>query len=439
MGNAITTKSFGVTSVILTIDVLSAQLTNFYVAICHSEPWANESSPDIPTDTNITDVNIWRSMYGGKKIAGNEFIAVVPLINWTANTVYAAYNDQDANLYSKNFYVMNNTYSVYKCVENNYGANSTVQPTYTATGVTNQTSDLYIWKYMFTISASDRTNFLTSNWMPVKTLSLDDGSLQWQVQNNATSGINSVLVINGGIGYNNTANITVVITGDGAFCTATANINLTSQTVTSISVTNPGSGYHYANAAIVGGGGSGATANVVISPFGGHGSDPVNELGASSMMSTISFNNTESGKLDVQNAFRQFILLRDPLIYGTTTKFANTVFSQSTPLNLSAGSGNYILNESVFQGSGMVGSTFSGTVLDWDPVNSVIYLTKTSGNPTSAALIGLNSGTARFIIGIGTPDVQPYSGNILYIDNFTSIQRANNQSEIFQFVFSFSK
>lgn len=97
------------------------------------------------------------------------------------------------------FYVVTDDLNVYKCLENNSGAVSTTKPTSTSTadGTPAALADGYIWKYMFTISAADAEKFVSSNWIPVKTLTSDDGSLQWDVQtNNTVHGLDPVRELN---------------------------------------------------------------------------------------------------------------------------------------------------------------------------------------------------------------------------------------------------
>ena len=89
------------------------------------------------------------------------------------------------------FYVVTDQLNVYKCLGNNNGGVSTIKPSSTSPANTTPAAetDGYIWKYMYTISDADSDKFLTTNWMPVKTLtSTDDGSNQWDVQTNALAG-----------------------------------------------------------------------------------------------------------------------------------------------------------------------------------------------------------------------------------------------------------
>jgi hypothetical protein len=75
--------------------------------------------------------------------------------------------------------------------------------------------------------------------MPIRKLTSDNGTLQWQVQQGAVDGsIYDIKVTSGGIGSTNVNNLVVTITGDGQSATATANINTVSQTVSSITLTD---------------------------------------------------------------------------------------------------------------------------------------------------------------------------------------------------------
>jgi hypothetical protein len=67
--------------------------------------------------------------------------------------------------------------------------------------------------------------------------------------------------------------------------------------------------------------GTGATANVVISPVGGHGSNPVRELAADKVMLNVQLKNTTSGisangngYIPSNTEFRTISILRDPVL-----------------------------------------------------------------------------------------------------------------------------
>jgi hypothetical protein len=137
--------------------------------------------------------------------------------------VYAPYNVSDADLFNHpttfdiqaanlagtykagSHYVITDEYHIFKCLSNGNGAKSTVKPTlplnppYTVSGI-----DGYVWKYLATVSNSQTQNFLTNQWLPVKTVQEGDLSNQWDVQSSAVScAIDSYLMSSLGSGYVN--------------------------------------------------------------------------------------------------------------------------------------------------------------------------------------------------------------------------------------------
>jgi hypothetical protein len=300
-----------------------------------------------------------------------------------------------------------------------------------------QTADGYIWKYMYTLNAEEKLRFLTSKFIPVKTLTESDNSQQWNVQENAIDGaIHVIKVTNPGSDY--TANDVVVhITGDGLYANAYAVLNTQSNTVQSIVVDNLGYGYTYASIDLLSSVGTGATARAVISPPGGHGSDPVVELGGSYLIFNIQFKNTEGGVLTTHNDYRQIALVDSPRMFGTTARFSGGAFSQLTTLALNGTSVEYTEDEWVYQGASLSTATFKGLVTEWDSGNNRIRLSQTEGTATKDLLIGANTTAARFVSSITNPTLQPRSGNLLYTDNIPAIQRADDQAEDYRIVLNF--
>lgn len=296
--------------------------SNVYMTFGRSFAWSNDASPPQANTSVASFYEVWDNMIGGKRLTGNDIRHCVPRFNWTANNVYYAYDSlvdsKDLKRSNTQFYVVTDEWNVYKCLANNYGANSTTKPTSISTTSDFQTPDGYIWKYMYTVTAEERLRFVTSSYIPVKTLQVNDGSLQWGVQNNTTTGaIHNIVLTNFGSGYTSN-NIVVSISGDGQAANAFAVRNVVSNTVSSIVIDNKGSGYTYADVTVTSSNGSNAVARAVISPAGGHGSDPLTELGGSNLVLNIQFKSNENGKFPVVNDYRQIALLEDPLVYGTS-------------------------------------------------------------------------------------------------------------------------
>jgi hypothetical protein len=167
----------------------------YYIFGGKSQPWPNDSQPT-PTADSIeqTQLSVYGDLLFGKLISNTDVSPLIPRYNWTSNTVYVAYDQSDADLFSKQFYVMNDQFQVYKCIFNNRGANSTVQPRLTSTIGTFNTSDGYVWKYMYTVDSQANTKFTSSDYIPVSTNNAVSG--------NAVSGsIDAFKISNGGSGY----------------------------------------------------------------------------------------------------------------------------------------------------------------------------------------------------------------------------------------------
>lgn len=135
------------------------------------------------------------------------------------------------------------------------------------------------------------------------------------------------------------------IIGDGQGAKAYTRVNSSTGAISNVQVIAVGSGYSRAQALITSNSihGSGATANVVISPTGGHGSNPIRELYADKIMMNIQFNGVEgvsangNGYIPSNTEFRSISLLSDPVLkcdsnnnFITVERIANTSNSPAT-------------------------------------------------------------------------------------------------------------
>lgn len=110
----------------------------------------------------------------------------------------------------------------------------------------------------------------------------------------------------------------VVISGDGTDAEGVAFCDI-SGIVRRIDVTNVGRDYTYAQVQIlpaIHAPEDMPLPKAVVSPDGGHGSNPVRELGARQVMIVMQLSQDESGSLSVANDFRQFGIVVNPIIRG---------------------------------------------------------------------------------------------------------------------------
>lgn len=396
-----------------------------YITIGKIDDWSTNSRT--PLNTREAQIYNWNSMIGGKQILSNRISLVIPRIDWTYGTTYTMYDDTNEELDISSFYVVTDEANVYKCLYNNDGQPSTVKPTGTNTSNI-ILSDGYIWKFMYNISIEESNNFMTNNFMPVKTLLEDDGSIQWTIQESAVSGsIDVIKVEENGSGYTEAPTVTIV--GDGEGATAVASIE--DGIVTKIQMTANGSGYTYAQVILEGGGFTqAATARVILSPEGGHGSDPANELIGRQVMLGATLNADEDQKLPITNDFRIITVLRDPKITGdpeyTEDYTIPTVFNELTRITLSEGyTGEFNLDDTI---TGM-SSGATGKIATFDTLNNVISLCNVVGKFSQEESIESTSGGMSVVGSITEPDLVKGSGKIIYVDYRNPISRAEDQEE----------
>ena len=251
----------------------------------------------------------------------------------------------------------------------------------------------------------------------------------------------------GGNANNISISTRVYIDGDGIGAVANAVISNTDINVADaeaniarINVTTIGTNYSRANAFVYGSG-SGANARVILSPKFGHAFNSAKELGSNSAMIAVKIgeiDSTENGLISVDTSFRQVALMRDPYKYGAansvTTSSANSVISQTTDLSIIAGL-NFTLNEFVYQGS--VDSPSAYGFVHAQTTNEV-RLTKVKGTFVAGlSLIGANSGVTRTITAVTNPELQPYTGDVVYVQNAVKTDRTDGQAEDIKLTISF--
>ena len=462
--------------------------TAYYLFIGRSSTWqtdldvqgnsvveGTDSTPPTPNDDVVSEFYNYDEILGLKKVASSDVSQVIPKRTWTTGTTYDMYehnisssntaNSGATNLFDATFYVINSANAVYKCIENDGNTASTSEPTSTSNSIFS-TADGYRWKYMYSLSTTQVTNFVSTDFMPVATNST--------VAAAAVDGaLDTILVAAGGSSYNVSGGATsgtitaVPIRGDGS--SGVASVTLTSGAITSATITTAGTGYTYAyirNADIIaatnaGGAGSGGNLNVIIPPKGGHGKDAVKELGGFYVMLNKSLVGVEgTSDIGVANDFRRIGLLRDPYNTGTTTVASADTRRQLYAAVFSSVSGTFTADEEINQAStGAVGK-----VVEYDSTNKILYWyqtrfpdvgTDSDGNQTAFsganAITGQSSSASAtpntsnstttngtvFSSGYSTPELAFDSGDIIYVEERSPITRASDQTENIKLIIEF--
>ena len=234
----------------------------------------------------------------------------------------------------------------------------------------------------------------------------------------------------------------VVIQGDGTSAFGSATLSNTS--IEKITLSNYGRDYNWSNIIIYGTatGSNVSNARAIISPKFGHGFNSAKELGGHNVMIAVrvgEVDTTEGGIISANTSFRQYGLLKNPYKYGESTAIsysnANTVISQTHDVTLIAGSA-YDGNEFVYQGN-INNPTFSGYV-DTQTSN-IINLTNVRGTVTVGTVLKgtTTNPTGRTVFSIKYPELEPYTGDVLYNENIEVVQREDGQAENIKFVVKF--
>ena len=435
---------------VATISTSNKFLGTTYCFLSRVLPWGDEENPEQPRQDQSYIKSVFKNIFVAKRINSNDICPVIQRQDWISGIIYDHYRDnvdmfqQDDNGYNVyNFYVKNRYDQVFKCLWNNNGASSTyepfIQPGAYDTNNIYKGGDGYKWKYMYTIDMGSKVKFMDSAWMPV----LIGKHTPNPIQTSAGCGdIEVINVTNGGSGYDPVNSvISVVITGD-APVSANATVDVTSGVITDIIMSGFGSNYTYANVSIVSSNtqlGSNATAIAPVSPIGGHGFDPISELGCSRVMYSVEFNGSENDYIPTDIDYRQVGLVLNPMAQSTYPNFANAaIYKTTTDLVVASGFGAYTPDEVIYQGSNVETATFTATVLSFDSASNIIKLINIKGSPTlNAPVFGNSSTTVRTLLSYSTPDFITHSGYITYIENRTSVQRSTDGIEQFKFVLAY--
>jgi len=151
--------------------------SNYYYFIGKVVDWSDPTTPPTPNETGIDENDTRNRIINVKKITTSDVSLVIPRKNWATGTIYDQFdlNYSTTNpassgattLKSSLFYVISSSFQVYKCISNNNGAASTVEPLGNDLGVITL-GDGYKWKFMYTIPLALRSRFLTDTFMPVQ-------------------------------------------------------------------------------------------------------------------------------------------------------------------------------------------------------------------------------------------------------------------------------
>ena len=473
---------------------------NYYLGIAKSQDWDISDTPVDAKNTLREERNFRLNLQSMKQAESVSY--VVPRNNWASSTVYSAYDDDQQGYPSDPYYVLTEDSRVFICLEQGKDAtgtavNSTVKPNVVTidSGASPRAgtdsfkgADGYVWKFLYTINSADRTNYLSTNFMPVKKLYGDDpikadwvneDSAAFLISDSASPGnIGSITVLTGGSGFTTVPTVTIsgisdasaITLGDSAAATAilsggsVVDIQMDSN-VTGRLGRRHGTGYTAAAVTISGGGGSGATARANLSPIRGFGHDPKLDLRSSGLMFNSKLTGDEEGKFLIGQDFRQVGLIKNPRInlfdsdlgnhFQGTRDAGGTVpvgFNPDGAGSVFAGASGLALNKMLFAATAatdildtiIVGATSGAKAyvdrLEADSSNrDFVYWHQdeaTGFKPFAASeaiVKDAGGGSVGSIDSAGCIstiiDINRHAGDILYIENMASVDRSASQTE----------
>jgi len=383
-------------------------------------------SPPSPKDSFEQENDYWDTMIALKKLNAGDIRQVVKKNLWTSGTTYDMYRhdisrtntskpSEATHLYNANYYVINEDFRVYICLnngtdpENPVGRPSLDQPTFTdlEPRISGDSGDGYIWKYLYTIKPNDIVKFDSTNFMPVPK-DWETSSENASIRNNAkTSGqLKIVTIKNRGVGLG-TANRTytnVPIRGDGSGANATIVINGDSK-VESVTISNGGSNYTYGTVDLVSGGVPLGTTtpifDVIIPPQGGHGYDIYRELGAYNVLlySRIE-NDIQNADFITGNQIARIGIVENPETFNSDTTLTLDKASAVYAIKLTGAgysTAAFAADSTITQTIG-IGSTAVGRVVSYDSTTGVLKYWQdkssvgfnTDGSQNSSPIYGFN-------------------------------------------------
>ena len=429
-------------------DISADSANYYYIGISRSNPW--DETDTVPTvgNTEREKRNFRAALQSIIRTTDASFVA--PRYNWSSGSIYSAYNDNQtaaANSTTYPYYVLTANQRVYLCLQQGKSdtgtiLQSTVDPdTIGANTSASATSDGYIWKYLFTLSGTNASKFLSANYLPVSKVD-SAASLtviqqaQKDVQDAATAGsIIGYRVVSGGIGYS--SDPTVTISGDGTGAKAIAKRTATNQ-ISKIEIDDSaggipfGSGYSYASVSLTGG--SPTTAAVIepIISVNGIGSDPRDDLGSDAAMINAKPNGVQNGSFMVGQDFRQIGLIKNPK-KNNDSDFTGTdarAMRILTLNNITAGFDSAAVEDAL-----ITGDTTAAIALGDELVGSKLYYHFDDSTGFKqfqlAEDVFLDSGTGitATIVTDSEGEVKPFSGELLYIENRSAVVRDAAQTE----------
>ena len=516
--SAIVTDQFRILNASNFVDSIDSN--SYYITLGLANPVAAgygrtsdwNTNPPSPIDNLAYASHTGDTVLFGKKITSANCRRIVRRIDWTSGTKYEIYRDDysvtnpapitnAARLYDANYYVMNEDFRVYICIENGSDGNnpkgnvSQDQPTFTdlEPSRAGDSGDGYIWKYLFTISPSDIIKFDSTDYITVPNdwFTSNDAQIR-AIRESGDSSINdnqikTVFIENAGSNYANGLGQEMNIIGDGTG--GKVRVDVEGGKITNTVVVSGGKDYSYAlvDLGSINSFTSGTSAKLVpvIPPSKGHGYDLYKELGTDRVLVYARFDDSTKD-FPVDTSFAQVSIVKNPTAVGTSNTFTDNNFTGLSAFKFTSITGTPKVGEKIEQSVQNGTAKAFGYVASFDTETKVLkYFTdrslfynqttkdqqdytgiSTNGRPyafesssnlisgqTSAFTAAVDTGFSgiatnptgikqinlgvSFTAGMSVPEINKGSGEVIYLDNRASIARNARQKEDIKVILEF--
>lgn len=197
-----------------------------------------------------------------------------------------------------------------------------------------------------------------------------------------------------------------------------------------------GINFRKATAKVVGTSVAEAIIRPVISPFDGHGARPDKELYARYVLLNMNFAYAEGdGDFSIENDFRRIGLIENPYIINTTTVATARTLDAKRRLVVDTVVGQFN-DDDILYGQTSGAKAFLVDFKD-NEIRYTIDPTLSNNIDFTIEQVRSSSGASANIVEIIEPEVELYSGDILFINNRIPISRSINQIETITLVLEY--
>ena len=517
---AIVTDQFRILNANNFVETIDDSTNSYYVVVGLANPaspvvgfgrssdW-NTETPNPIDNFNYTN-HIGDTTIFGKKVTSDNIRRLISRRNWTQGTKYEMYRHDyslkspspvtsSSRLYDSSYYVMNQNFDVYICIDNGSSGISTTgnasqdEPVFTdlEPSRAGESGDGYIWKYLFTVPPSDIIKFDSTEYISVPGDWPTSTTTQIQsVRENGDSTVNNnqikkVYIDQQGFGYTqNQTGKELDIIGDGTGAKVVIDTDSEGK-ITKTSVSSGGQGYTYGmvDLGTLGTPSTRAKLIPIIPPSRGHGFDLYKELGTDKLLVYARFDDSTKD-FPTDTKFSQISIIKNPTSIGSTSTFTANQFSSVNAIKVISPTGTPVIGEKIEQS--VTGGTALGYIVSYDTDTNVVkyyqdrslVFNQTTGDQTDYVGVTTNSQVLDFVSsadkisaptsgfsasvdqnftgistnpsgnkvislgvnfesGLASPEINKGSGEVIYLDNRPLITRNSRQKEDIKIILEF--